>query len=200
MLFNREYKYILTCDLETNGLNPLDQWLTGSFGLLDFHTLKTIKELEVESKPDTFSEDAYEIHFINEQTAMNFQSRDKAIIEILNFIPHKEDFVFLCHANVNNFGSYYHFDYAVLKSDFDSVIGINFFEIMFKYVHSTHTIARNLQREGLLPKGLKKGLKDLCLYFGIDITNHHNAKFDRLLMEQLLRIFNELEPEQLSFI
>lgn len=202
MLFDREYKYILTCDLETNGLNPFDQWLTGSFGLLDFKTLKTIKELEVESRPSSYNEDAYEIHFIREDLAMSFQDREKAISQIIEFIPDNvEDFVFLCHANTNNFGSYYHFDFACLKADFElTLCHSNMFEQYFKHVYSTHTIARQLRKEKLIPKKMKLGLKELYLHFYGEDFNHHEAKADRLAMEKLLRTFNGLQDNQLNFI
>lgn len=203
MLFEKEYKYIVSCDLETNGLNPLEQWLTGSFGLLDFKTLQTIRELEVESRPDTYNEEAYKIHFIREEVAMDFPPRIEAIKRIIDFIPgDRDDFVFLCHANVNNFGAFYHFDLAVLKNDFNKVL--NEYYVFDKYfnplnIASTHTMARKLQKEGLVPRGVKRGLKELCKFYGIKFQ-HHNAKSDRVACEQLLRIFDGLEPDQLSLI
>lgn len=201
MIFQEKFEYILTCDLETNGLNPLDQWLSGSFGLLDFESLETIDEIEIDSRPDNWNQEAYEIHLIREDLAMNFQSRDKALSQLINFLPNRDEFLFLCHANTNNFGSKYHFDFAVLRMDFENIIGRGTFEKYFnlKNVDSTHTIARKMKKEGLLPKELKLGLKPLCDHFGIEFKHHH-AKSDRKAMEHLLRKLNEQEPEQTYLI
>ncbi|MHA1166588.1 MAG: 3'-5' exonuclease [Candidatus Hodarchaeales archaeon] len=201
MIFQEKFEYILTCDLETNGLNPLDQWLTGSFGLLDFESLETIDEIEIESKPDSWNEEAYEVHLIREDLAMSFQSREKALSQLVNFLPTRDEFLFLCHSNTNNFGSKYHFDFAVLRMDFENIIGRGSFEKHFNLenVDSTHTIAKRMRKENLLPKDLKLGLKPLCSHFGIDFK-HHDAKSDRIAMEDLLRKLNEQEPRQASLI
>lgn len=202
MLFDREYKYILTCDLETNGVSPHDQWLEGSFGLLDFNSLDLIKEVDIGSKPQFWNREAYEIHGIREEVAFGFQDRTSAILQLNDFLPPKEEFIFLCHANVGLFGKYYHFDFAVLKSDYEMTFDSRFeFEKYYNMenVTSTHTMAKRLQKSGLLPKELKKNLEALCKFFDIPYGKH-NARLDRISMEMLLRKLNELEPQQLSLI
>jgi len=192
---------ILSCDLETTGLNPSqDDWITGSFGILDFETLETLAELELTSRPYKWSEEAFKIHRIRKGLAMKFPPRKETLERLIEFIP-KEPFYFLCHSRPYNKEGFYHFDFAFLKMDFH----YHFEE--FDYFHqffrddmnlSTDTIAVDLRKRGFpIPKSTS--LDSLSEHFSIKL-NHHNAKSDRIAMERILRRLRELERNRTSLI
>lgn len=192
---------ILSCDLETTGLRPCqDDWITGSFGILDFDTLETIDELEIEARPNNWNEEAFAIHKIRKATAMKFPPRKEALQELIEFVPN-EDFFFLSHSRpYHQDGSFYHFDFAFLKMDFTYQLSI--FEF-WKYFNdqnniSTDTIAVDLRKRGFdIPKSTS--LVSLCDHFGIKFQ-HHNAKSDRLAMEKVLGRLRDAEKTRTFLI
>lgn len=191
---------ILSVDLESTGLDPFNNsWITGSLGILDFDTLETLDELELESRPTDWSHEAFLIHGIRRQKAMAFPPRIKALEKLIEFVP-KEPFYFLCHAKPwHKDGSFYHFDYAFLKSDFVKYLDIHTFWRYFddKLVMSTQTIAVDLRKRKLLKIDSTK-LDVLCRSFNIDL-DHHNAKSDRVAMELLLGELRDVEKARTLF-
>lgn len=189
-LKNSNKKYLVSCDLETTSLDVFSgDWITGSFGILDIKTLETIDELEIQSRPNYWNHEAYKIHLIREDKAMTFPDRKESIKKLSKFLP-KKDFIFLCHANPNQMGSFYHFDYAMLKMDFVLNSSIFDFWKIFddEFVISTVTFAKEM--------GIKKRkLNELAKKYNIEL-NHHNAKSDRIAME---KIFKELIEYERSF-
>lgn len=197
---------ILSCDLETTGLDPMgDCWITGSFAVLDFETLEVERELDLQSRPTNWSQEAFNVHKIREEIAMNFPERKESLKRLVEFVP-KEDFVFLCHAKPDNFNkatktaSYYHFDFAFLKMDFVYNWDMFIFYQLFSddRVISTYTIGKQLVNDGKLGLSSLK-LNLICDHFGIKFS-HHNARSDRIAMEQVLRRFRELERSNSSLI
>jgi len=184
---------ILSCDLETTGFNPSqDDWITGSFGILDFETLETIDEIELTSRPANWSEDAFEIHKIRKAVAMNFPERKETLDRLMQFIP-KEPFYFLNHARPHHKGgAFYHFDFAFLKMDFFyNHDRIEFYKYLKDdLVISTDTMAVDLRKKGFhIPKSTS--LSSLSETFSIKL-DHHNARSDRKAMEEILRRLREL--------
>jgi len=58
----------------------------------------------------------------------------------------------------------------------------------------TQALAKQREREGLLPKDQKCGLGELCLHFNIDKRGHHQALSDVRMCYQVLRRFHEQCP------
>ena len=187
--------------METTGLRPSsDAWITGSFGILDFDTLETIDELELESRPHNWNEEAFAIHKIRRSKAMKFPPRAETLDRLLEWIP-DEPLYFLNHAKPQQrFGEFYHFDFAFLKMDFLYHHDIYKFRKVLDpgRIISTYTVGKYLQKEGVLGVDRMR-LSDLATYFKIEL-NHHNAKSDRLAMENILRRFRELEKTRSSLI
>lgn len=186
---------IISCDLETTGLNPYqDNWITGSFAILDPETLQVEDEIELKSRPTKWSREAFLIHKIPEASAMNFPERIKTLRELIAFLPKNEDLFFLCHAKPRQpNGTFFHFDFAFLKMDFHYVLDLSVFYHYFsdERVISTYTIGKRLVKQGKI--GIKSmSLSSLSDYFSIKL-NHHNAKSDRIAMEEIYRKFKSIE-------
>lgn len=191
------FNYILTCDLETTSVRANEGcWITGSFGILDPVTLRLEDELDLKSKPYHWSEEARLVHKISEKTANQFPNRVETLHKLMNWLPKRSDFLFLCHARDWNFDQeinqkvYSHFDFGFLKMDF--FLQGMYFDFCRHFneqmVYSTISMARSL---GF--KDLK--LNELCDYFNIELSNHHDARADRIAMEEVLRkLANYEEP------
>ena len=186
-------KYIVTCDLETTGVDVHGcSWITGSFGGLETSTLNTIRELELESKPFHWDEEARYIHRISKRRALTFPDRKISLNRLIDFLPPKEDFHFCCHASSSHKSAnlswqrvYHHFDMAMIRMDF--LHQDRHFEF-YKYfdldsIISTTTICREYYKHDK-----KFLLTDSCKALGIPMVGqHHNAKADRLGCESILR-------------
>jgi len=185
--------YILSCDFETTGTDTMRCcWITGSFGLLDAKTLETIDELELESRPNHWDEEARYIHRISKRTAEKFPRREESLEKLLNFLPPKGTFAFACHAssshksaNLNWKKVFVHFDFAILKWDF--VCQERWFDF-YKYFDDTKIISTiDICREHFkLDK--KLNLEEMSKALGMPMKGtHHNAKDDRIACENILR-------------
>ena len=181
---------IISCDLETTGLDMHGAcWITGSFGKLDPQTLETIDELELESRPYHWDEEARRIHRISIHTANKFPKRRESLDRLIEFVPKNRKFAFLCHASKSSFNQETkihvkaHFDLAMIKMDFDfQGRYFDFYKIFDENkIISTVTIARDLKLESAK-------LDNLCNSFNIKL-DHHNCRSDRLACEELLRRF-----------
>jgi DNA polymerase III alpha subunit (gram-positive type) len=184
-----EKEFIVACDLETTGLIPMmNDWITGSFSVLNPRTLQVIREIDLESRPETWREEAVAIHGIPRSRAMSFPDRKETLQKLIEFLPPPGSFLFLCHARPEVEGRFFHYDFAMLKSDFFFQLSIFEFRKFFndRDVISTYTIAKEMIKDGLLPKDLKKGLSSLSAFFEITIK-HHDAQSDRKAMEEILR-------------
>jgi DNA polymerase III alpha subunit (gram-positive type) len=182
-------EFILSCDLETTGLVPMiNDWISGSFAVLDSQSLEIIREIDLESRPEIWREDAVAIHGIPFSRAMKFPDRKETLQILIDFLPPPRSFDFLCHARPENEKGFFHYDFAMIKADFFCQLSIFEFRKFFndQDVISTYSIAKELQTEGLLPKDLKKGLSSLSEFFDIPLR-HHDARSDRIAMEQILR-------------
>jgi DNA polymerase III epsilon subunit-like protein len=182
-------EFILSCDLETTGLRPmLCDWITGSFAVLDSRSLEVIREINLESRPEIWKEEAVAVHGISLSQAMKFPERKESLQRLIEFLPPPRSFDFLCHARPENETGFFHFDFAFLKIDFFNQLSIFEFRRHFndQDVISTYSIAKKMIQDGLLPKDLSKGLSSLSEFFGIPL-NHHDARSDRIAMEAILR-------------
>lgn len=193
----KKVDFILSCDLETTGLNPHDAcWITGSFGILDAKTFQKVDEIELKSRPYHWDESARLVHGISKRTADQFPPREEALQALIDFIPKNRNFAFLCHASDSQFMESinqrvdFHFDFAMIKSDFwfqDRYF--DFFDYFDHYkIISTVTLARAMKMESAK-------LNNLAKYFKIEL-NHHDAKSDRLACEE---IFKRLMNDENSF-
>ena len=175
--------YLLSCDLETSNIDPFTgDWIHGSFALLTYPGLITVKEIEIFSRPNCWSDESFQVHGIRRDKAEKFQSREDALNELINFLP-KERFHFLCHANPNNYGEHYHFDYAFLKMDFMNTYNVFLFWSYFsdELVLSTHTL---MKKSGIKLPNYR--LNTIADHFGIPL-DHHNATSDRKACEKIYR-------------
>jgi DNA polymerase III epsilon subunit-like protein len=205
------HDFILSCDLETTSDSPSNgDWITGSFAVHDFHTMEVIRELELRSRPNVWSEEAFLIHKIRHEVAKTFPDRRKALEDLVAFLPPPRSFMFLCHANtvsrdvnreykdgvVYHSPMFVHFDFACLKMDFWDTMDIFEFRRHFndRDVYSTWTMAHDLIDRGTLPRGLDLSLKDgLCRFFGIPLEKHHDARADRMAMVDVFRRLRDLD-------
>ena len=183
--------FLVGCDLETTGTNPhQNDWIKGSFSILRTSDMEKIDEIELESRPHHWSDEAYRIHLIRKDKAMKFPERKKALRDLEKFLPKKSDFWFLNHANPHHeYGQFYNFDYAFLKMDYVYNSNIFRFWKFFddKDVISTVTFAKKL--------GFKSAkLNILADHFNIPLE-HHNARSDREAMEQILRELIKYESQ-----
>lgn len=203
------YEFILSCDLETTGVNPsYNDWITGSFGLLRFDTLELVREIDLESRPLRWHEEAFETHKIRKEVAMNFPARKEALHKLIEFLPPPRSFLFLCHANtiskesareykensVYNSPAFSHFDFACLKMDFFQEFSIFDFRKYFndRDVFSTWTYANNLIDRKILPRDLDVSLEGLCDFFRIPYGKH-KARADRISMELIYQHLRRLD-------
>jgi len=192
-MFDKEF--LVSCDLETTGLIPMrSDWITGSFAVLDSRTLQVIREIDLKSRPTVWSDQAMAIHGITHSEAMTFPERDKSLQDLIDFLPGPRTFDFLCHARPDNEKGFFHYDFAMIKSDFFYQRSIFDFRRYFndQDVVSTYSIAKEMIKDGLLPKDLKKGLASLCQFFEIELK-HHDARSDRIAMEAILRRLMDLK-------
>lgn len=181
--------FILSCDLETTGLRPmLNDWITGSFAVLDSRTLQVIRELDLESRPTVWNDEASAIHGITKSRAMTFPDREESLRKLIDFLPPFRSFWFLCHARPENETGFFHYDFAMIKADF--FFTLSSFEFWKHFsdqdVISTYSIAKELIKSGHLPSDLGKGLSSLSEFFGITL-DHHDARSDRIAMEAIFR-------------
>lgn len=184
-----EKPWILSVDLETTGLRPMmNDWITGSFAVLDSSTLQVIREIDLESRPEVWNDEAQAVHGISRSRAMSFPERIESLNRLTAFLPPSRSFWFLCHARPNNETGFFHYDFAMIKADFFFQSSIFEFRKFFndQDVISTYSIAKDMIQEGLLPKDLSKGLSSLSAFFGIAL-DHHDARSDRIAMEEILR-------------
>lgn len=190
MIFPKEIEFIISCDLETTGLDLNGAcWITGSFGKLDPKTLETVDELELKSRPYHWDEEARRIHRIPHYKAMEFPERKETLDRLIDWLPKDRRFAFLCHASDSQFDTKIkqkvnaHFDFAMIKADF--IFQERYYDFYKYFDHkkiiSTVTIARERKLESAK-------LDDLCRHFNINL-DHHEAKSDRLACESILRRF-----------
>ena len=192
----QEVDFFVTCDLETTGTDHMKcDWITGSFGKIEKKSLKTVQELELTSRPvNHWDEDARKHHRFSLATAMEFDYRAESLKKLIAWLPERSKFAFVCHANPEpwiEFGKWSrgrmnsHIDLAMIKWDF--FMQDRFFDFHKCFdeskVISTQTIAReywNLAKE--------LNLKEICDILGVPLEGkHHEARFDRLGCERLLR-------------
>ena len=194
-LFNSDKKYIVSCDLETTSLDVHSgDWIVGSFGLLDLKSLVTVSELELTSRPRTWSKEAEEIHGITLEEAQKFPKRSQSMGVLLDWLPDANDFVFCCHARTQTEIGFLHFDFAFIKMDFFLLYNslCEFYNHMKdEFVISTQNIGKDLKKRKLLDVESMK-LDVLSAYFKIKLL-HHNAESDRKAMEQILREFYAID-------
>lgn len=166
----------------------VNDWITMSAAVLDARSLEVIREINLESRPEIWREEAVVIHGIPLSRAMKFPDRKESLQRLIDFLPPPRSFDFLCHARPENEKGFFHYDFAMIKADFFSQLSIFEFRKFFNDhdVVSTYSIAKEFQAEGLLPKDLKKGLSSLSEFFDIPLR-HHDARSDRIAMEEILR-------------
>ena len=188
--------FFIVCDLETTGTDVhLVDWITGSFSKIDKRTFKTLSELDLKSRPSNhWCEDARRTHRIPYHEAIEYPERKESLQKLIDWLPPRGTFAFVCHANPNPFingndfkmGKHFcHFDLGVLKWDFALQDRIFDFYRLFdeQKVISTRKIALEFFGQD---KALN--LAEICANLGIKMDgSHHDARADRLACEKILR-------------
>lgn len=180
------------CDLETTDLNPNNcQILKGSFSKRN-QRLRLEDELLLTFRVDRWSQkekESIQIHGITEEMSLTYENKNVSLWKLVDWVGFEKDTTFVCHANFNNPGGQYYFDYAVLKKQFYSLDwddeNWNFYDFykLFNRVESTHTLSKESAKKGhISPPGFS--LDKLCEYFNIELR-HHDCESDRRACENI---------------
>lgn len=190
----RSVEYLITNDFESTGTDVMRcDWITGSFGKIRISDFQTLDELEVKSRPNHWDEDARKIHRISRQTAAEYPERSESLQKVIDFLPPRSKFAFVCHANPTPFNQNIrqrvntHFDLALLKWDF--LTQERYFDF-HKYFDESKVISTQFIAREYFGLAKELNLEQVCEKLGIKmIGNHHDARADRLASEQILRRF-----------
>ena len=190
--------FFIVCDLETTGTDPMRcDWITGSFSRMRVSDLIIESEIELKSRPSNhWDDEARYIHRIPYHKAIEFPERKKTLQNLIDWLPPREKFAFVCHANPTpwiEFGNFQrgkhnsHFDLAMIKWDFTvQERYFDFYKIFDeKKIISTQEISRNFFG---VPKEFD--LKRTCDMIGIKMSgDHHDCKADRVASQEILKRF-----------
>lgn len=190
-----EVEFFIVCDLETTGVDVMRcDWITGSFSRVRCSDFFVESELELKSRPENhWDDEARYIHRIPRHKAETFPPRAESLERLVEWLPERSRFAFVCHANPRPFSFATkqfvnsHFDLAMIKWDF--CVQDKYFDFYKhfdeKKVISTKTIATHYFE---IPKEFD--LKQVCEAMGIKmIGDHHDANADRKASEEILRRF-----------
>lgn len=174
-------------DIETSGLeNGIDEILTAHIILTDGVNLLSEKSFNFKPKRITNSYlEAYKIHKISIAQARKFNNKEDELNSLLAFVP--DNSIMVCHSKKTD----HYFDYGFLFMEFELYDNrLNFYK-MFKHCLSTHTLCKEFT------KLKKRDLKSVCLYYEVELDNHHDAKSDAIAC---FEVFRKMYSENKSLI
>lgn len=180
-------------DIETNSKEAmLAEIITGFFHCTEF------EDFFYESQVDNWSKEAENVHDIKENDMIFFEKKEIALKKLnvyLNSLP--ESTLFVCYANANNMGEYYHFDRAVI----DMQMNIYGYKVDLSNIKSAHTMAKSAYKSNLFMPNKKLSKKNRLIndftqsgvfnaLFGYSFDGAHDAKNDVLACK---KIYYELD-------
>lgn len=149
------------------------------------------------SQVDKWSHEAEQVHKITKYEAMSYPRKEDAIKELYNYLSIlPNDTLFVCFANTNNMGSFYHYDSAVITTQLD----LYDYKFNFQKIVSAHTMSKKAYKMGLIEPLTKKTITGKTLndftqngvykaLFNTDIDGAHDCIND---VNALCEIYNEL--------
>jgi len=185
----------LICDFETTGLVPeVCEIISGCCLLTDGESI--LEEYTFEAQANNWgkeAEEASQIHRITRERNLMAPPIAEALDQIDRLL--EEPATLVCHANPENFGKVYLFDYAVLEMayhrldrhwDFRKKIADRWSTLAWYYM---------LVKDNVLPSPENYRLPTLCREQGIKIGNHHDAKDDTIMAYELFKRLRRIQDE-----
>lgn len=183
------------CDFETTGKNIYQsEIITGYF-------LKENGEsLDFKTQVYKWNDDAALIHNISYYEMMSYPSKQKAITELLDFLP--KDFELICYANPNTELGYMLFDVAILQMNLMDYLELDFIgDLPVKIKgYSVYNLAKQCFKNGLFTP-IKKEETNRNSFSQVNVYkalfnedyNAHNAKQDVIAMKRIYDKLNYLK-------
>jgi len=180
-------------DIESTGVEALScEIITAYFKCTEFD------DYDYKSQVERWSYEAEEVHKISEIEMMSYPPKMVALTALHQYLSSlPKDTLFVCFANTNQMGEYYHFDKAAIENQFR----LNGFKFDMSNILSAHTMAKEAHKRGLFKPNKRISKKGKLMndfsqsgvfeaLFGYKPDVVHEAKSDVL---HLCKIYNELE-------
>jgi len=199
---------IIFIDVEGTGLNIQES------EMLTLHAIKCnlteiIEEESFRFKPVTWL-DRYDpstaIHGITRYDVIDYPNKYSELLRFLDFCG--EDNLFFCHANKNNMGKTFSYDYAIIEQEMmDNDLLAEFRKAFYPCKsYSTHSMCKDADRDGLIsvPSTIKDGnkrasksfnLKGMCKLFNIPLDGHHDASVDSKACYNIFKKIYDINPQ-----
>lgn len=174
----------IVCDVETTGFQyqKHDVIQIGAVILNKYNKIeKTFSCFLRPERPESWTIGAEKAHGIPMSQAMTFPERRKSLLEFMQFIfPYINFFPleFIYHANKP-------FDFDFMKHTFGKELLHSSFQKAFTEEKLTSTM--HLFKDVVGNSVKKKGLKDICNYWNIEL-DHHNALNDAIATAKIYEI------------